>query len=381
MSCAAQLPHHARCSAFLATCCCLRELKKNTFPDHPEYESLSVALSKIESIGTHINESKRQVEQMSKLLDIQNRLRNKEFVIFKPDRRLIKEGLIRRLREEYVLERSREEPHTADMDDMLLFLFNDLLLWTTKDFDIAGHVPLDTLLCLPDATFRVPFTLSLGVRGKPFAADMIFACKDQAEKDEWSRYILSAINTATDPTRQRKAGSSTALGSGQPNRGVASVTRSNSQSVIGSDSSDGMYDPPSRNSNSTNSRNSASYLAAPQPPQPPPQPPQHSQAAPIPPMFSSAVSAAPIGLGLASFPQPISSSSSSGQLTLSSSALLLQVLHPSANTSTSHSQPASHLPPSGPPPLLSSTIHSAAAPPPMLSALHHTTKPPSQPQH
>ena len=370
----------------------LRELKKNTPDTHPEYEALTVALTKIESIGTHINESKRQVEQMSKLLDIQNRLRNKEFVIFKPDRRLIKEGLIRRLREEFVLERSREEPHPSDVDDMLLFLFNDMLLWTTKEFDIAGHVPLDTLLCLPDAAIKVPFTLSLGVRGKPFAADMVFVCKDQQEKDEWSRYIMSAINTATDPTRQRKPVNNAALGGGQTSRGmtgsvssvsgvsgVSSVTRSGSQSVIALDAFD-MYDPPSTNSNSVNSRNSASSQPAPPPP-PPPQPTQtlssHASAAATIPPLTNSTAAVP------SLSQPTGSSSTVLHPTLSSSALLLQVLHPSAASSNggmNHSQAVNHAPLSAPPPLLSSTMHSVAAPPPMLSALNHAAKPQSQPQ-
>ena len=369
----------------------LRELNKYTPAGHPETEALTVALSKIESIGTHINESKRQVEQMSKLLDIQNRLRNKEFVIFKPDRRLIKEGFIRRLKEEYVLERSSQEPHHSDMEDMLLFLFNDLLLWTTKDFDIAGHVPLDMLLCLPDAaTFKLPFILSLGVRGKPYSADMIFACKDGQEKEEWSRYILSAINTATDPTRQRKPANSAALGGGQTNR--TTVSRSGSHSVIGGEPSDMYYDPPSRNSNSQSSRNSA-ILPQPQPPPPPPpQPTQHTQPMQLtpailapPPYLSSASTAPPLTTNTAAPAslQPVGSSSIVLQPTLSSSALLLQVLHPSAapaSTTSSNSQSA-HLPPSAPPPLLSSTKQTAAGPPPMLSAINHATKPSSQPPH
>ena len=363
----------------------LRELKKFTGADHPEMEALSVALTKIESIGTHINESKRQVEQMSKLLDIQNRLRNKEFVIFKPDRRLLREGFIRRLREEYVLERSREEPHASDVDDMLLFLFNDLLLWTTKDFDIAGHVPLDTLLCLPDGgSFKLPFTLTLGIRGKPYSPDMIFACKDQQEKDEWSRYILSAINTATDPTRQRKPANSATLGSGQTNRPMVAVSRSGSQSLVGADSSDadGMYDPPSRNSYSTTSRNSASsQLTASQYPLPP----QHTQPAPL---SSAAASTLPLPTVSSAIPassQPVGSTSTGFHPTLSSSALLLQVLHPSAaapSSSSGSNGPAGvQLSQSIPPPLLSSTLHSSAAPPPMLSALNHAGKQPSQPPH
>ena len=80
----------------------LRELKRHTPADHPELPQLIFALTKIESIAQHVNESKRHVENMSKLIDIQNRLRDHKFVLFKPDRRLLREGMLRRLKEESV---------------------------------------------------------------------------------------------------------------------------------------------------------------------------------------------------------------------------------------------------------------------------------------
>ena len=241
----------------------LRELRKYTPPGHAEHESLEVALHKIEGIATFVNEQKRSAENMSKLLDIQNRLKRSEsFTIFKPDRRLIKEGMIRRLREEYVMERSREEPYPSDVDEELFFLFNDLLLWTTKEFDIVGHVPLDALLCLPDQLhFKLPYTLSLGVRGKPYCPDMVFACKDQVEKDEWSRYILSAINTATDPSRHRHKAA--ALGSGgkaAPSAGAAAASQTSAASSLAS--VDENYDPPSRNSFSVSSKGQSSVSSS-----------------------------------------------------------------------------------------------------------------------
>ena len=246
----------------------LRELRKYTPLGHPEHESLEVALHKIEGIATFVNEQKRSAENRSKLLDIQNRLKRTEsFTIFKPDRRLIKEGMIRRLKEEYVLERSREEAGAGDVDEELFFLFNDLLLWTTKEFDIVGHVALDALLCLPDqVSLRQPYTLSLGVRGKPYCPDMVFACKDQAEKDEWSRYILSAINTATDPSKQRNKAA--ALGSGGK---AAPATAAASQTSAGSLASlDENDDPQSRGSYSVSSRGQSSVSSSNRSPTPTP---------------------------------------------------------------------------------------------------------------
>ena len=356
----------------------LRELKKHTGEDHPEHEALCVALAKIEKIAEHVNERQREQERMSKLLDIQNRLRKSDFILFKPDRRLIKEGMIRRLKEEYVLERSREEPYSSDVEEQLFFLFNDLLLWTTKEFDIVGHTPLERLLCLPDnAQFRVPFTLSLGIRGRPFCPDMLFACKDQTEKDEWTRYILSAINTATDPSKQRKAGASTSLGSIGKQGTVTSIMVPTSASSH----LDENDDPPSRNASSvssasSSSSNSSSGRGPSEARLPPPsaataaaekrEPAVASRTTPLPsvpvyePLPASAAPAAANG----------GSESGPPRAGLSSSALLQQVLQ---SRGTAPSPAATSF--STPPPLLSQ--HSGM-PPPSLSSFQLTNAPVKQ---
>ena len=412
----------------------LRELKKYTPPEHPENESLCVALSKIESIAEFVNESKRHVENMSKLLDIQNRLKRTEsFTIFKPDRRLIKEGMIRRLKEDYVLEGGRQELSSGDVDEHLFFLFNDLLLWTTVQFDIVGHVKLEELLCLPDQAFgKVPFVLSLGVKGKPYCPDMVFACKDQMEKDEWTRYILSAINTATDPSKHRKTA---ALGSG----GKGLPTSQMVPTSAGSHSDD-HYDPPSKNSysvsfssrsqstsqshnsaisqstqsNASSSRPSASSSTSTMTPPPPPAtggssvtakkesavtskttalpslplyelPPLPSTASPAirpaeptpAPSLMSITNAAPAPVPSSTAAAVADSSVGPPRVGLSSSALLQQVLHTSSARSslTAGGLGSAGLVNALPPPLLSAhhaappPLMSAGAPPPLLSGL------------
>ena len=177
----------------------LRELKRHTPPDHPQMEALDSALAKAESIAEHVNESKRHVENMSKLLDIQNRLHDNKFVLFKPDRRLLREGMLKRLKDDYVLSDSSLRPASEhDMVDQLFFLFNDLLLWTTPAFDISGSVEMSKLTCLPNQIATMPYTISLGVRGKPFSADMVFLAKDKEEHDQWLRYLEAAIRTANE---------------------------------------------------------------------------------------------------------------------------------------------------------------------------------------
>lgn len=177
----------------------LRELKRHTPSDSAELEPLNFALAKIESIASHVNESKRHVENMSKLLDIQNRLQKNDFVLFRPDRRLLREGMLKRLKEEYVLSESSNRPAADyEMVDQLFFLFNDLLLWTTPAFDITGSVELCKLSCLPNQVASMQHTLSLQVRGQPYAADMVFLCKDANEHDQWMRFLDAAIHTANE---------------------------------------------------------------------------------------------------------------------------------------------------------------------------------------
>jgi hypothetical protein len=108
--------------------------------------------------------------------------------------------MLRRLREEYVLDHSaqRAAELTSESVAQLVFLFNDLLLWTTPTFDITGFVDLSQLVVLPSQLSHMPFSLSLAVKGRPWTPDMTFVTKDQAEYDEWRRVLDAAIHTASE---------------------------------------------------------------------------------------------------------------------------------------------------------------------------------------
>lgn len=171
----------------------LRELKKHTAPDHPDLAQLNFALTKIESIAAHVNESKRHVENMSKLLDIQSRVKDPKFQLFKPDRRLLREGMIKRVSEKYVLSDAvaARPPHEWEMLDQLLFLFNDMLLWTTPAFDITGFVDLVALTSLPTTFDHVSHTICLNRKQSSFGGDMVFACKDAGDFEQWKRFLVN----------------------------------------------------------------------------------------------------------------------------------------------------------------------------------------------
>lgn len=54
------------------------------------------------------------MENMSKLIDIQNRLVDNKFVLFKPDRRLLREGMLKRLKEESDKSALHNAAHTVE---------------------------------------------------------------------------------------------------------------------------------------------------------------------------------------------------------------------------------------------------------------------------
>lgn len=142
---------------------------------------------------------------MSKLLDIQGRLGDSTFVLFQPGRRLLREGTLHRLKEDYVLSCSLACPPAdrigagekeVEEEEQLVFVFNDLLLWTSPLFAITGSVPLSELQCLPTKLPLLPSTIWLARKGKPFSFDMVFRCKNMAEHDEWTSFLQGAIHSA-----------------------------------------------------------------------------------------------------------------------------------------------------------------------------------------
>lgn len=84
------------------------------------------------------------------------------------------------------------------MADQLFYLFNDLLLFCSPAFDITGSIELSKLTCQPNQLPTMTNTLSLGARGRPYQAGMVFLCKDREEHDQWMRYLEAAMRTASE---------------------------------------------------------------------------------------------------------------------------------------------------------------------------------------
>jgi hypothetical protein len=136
----------------------LKEIKRCTPQDHEEYAKLEEAYLKIQAIATHINESKRTVEGMSKLLEIQNRITGDFGQLLQPHRRLIREGVVSKLVPGII-----QSQHIRK-----LFLFNDILLWTTNSNKFRGHLQL-----LGAKTIEIVDKKKYGFKLEPHTADSL----------------------------------------------------------------------------------------------------------------------------------------------------------------------------------------------------------------
>jgi hypothetical protein len=106
---------------------------KNTPANHAEYSSLSTLFGKVQQIAGSINEGQRQMENMSKLLEIQNRMTG-GIPLLSPGRSLIRDGPLTKFASGFL---GTQSSHTR-----LFFLFNDKLLWATTKYEYRGHVEL-----------------------------------------------------------------------------------------------------------------------------------------------------------------------------------------------------------------------------------------------
>lgn len=119
----------------------LRELKKNTPEEHQHYEELGEAIEKVQEIASHINESKRKVENMSTLLRIQEKIHglSDHLILFKQGRSFIKEGKMIEMKVSGVFSTMKESQR-------IFYLFNDTLLWTSGNtMKYKGHSSLGAI--------------------------------------------------------------------------------------------------------------------------------------------------------------------------------------------------------------------------------------------
>jgi hypothetical protein len=114
----------------------LRKLSASTSEDHGDYKKLQEAMEVVRAVAVYGAEKGRQAENATAVVALQNKmdLYPTWFKLYKPDRRIIRKGIL------------TKSKNGKGGQDRMVFLLNDLLIWTTPDtFHYKGHVGLEYL--------------------------------------------------------------------------------------------------------------------------------------------------------------------------------------------------------------------------------------------
>uniref|UniRef100_A0A7S3ZCI0 DH domain-containing protein n=1 Tax=Lotharella globosa TaxID=91324 RepID=A0A7S3ZCI0_9EUKA len=149
----------------------LKELKKYTWPEHKEHDNLVKALAKAQEIATHVNERKRQIENMSKTLEVQSKITGEFDSLIKPDRKMI--------REDKLIKVSTGMFNSIKRKERIVFLFSDLLMWTTTTYQYRGR------MSLPAARLEKTKRMDLGVEVSSSRELCTLIFESEKQMDDW----------------------------------------------------------------------------------------------------------------------------------------------------------------------------------------------------
>lgn len=153
----------------------LRELRKNTPDFHHDYPALATATERIEKITSHINSAKANFENVTKIIQIQNRLvgYDDEASLIKPGRTLVHEGHLA-VRKQL----SGFSPIGRSTVDCVAYLFSDICLWTSTSHKFKGVMYLSetTLDTTADA-----FDMKLSTPNQ----DVTFVAENEQSRATW----------------------------------------------------------------------------------------------------------------------------------------------------------------------------------------------------
>lgn len=116
----------------------LKEIQKWTPVTHEEFDDLEECLAAVSVIALEINESKRKLENMSKLMAIQQKIKDEGtkdgFTLIVPHRTLLKQG------NEVKMVQAKGMFGSMKVSDRILYLFNDVLVWTNRQQKYKGNM-------------------------------------------------------------------------------------------------------------------------------------------------------------------------------------------------------------------------------------------------
>jgi hypothetical protein len=156
----------------------LKELKRQTSPSHPEFAALGDALIAVQRVATVINEAQRTIENMSKLMAVQQRIIGEFETLIQPHRRLIREGTV-----------SATYTHgmfsTLRTRRSVFFLFSDLLVWTSEEFKFKGSIDLTPAKVAPKTSLSFMIDTAQRV--------VTVSCDTENETKSWFEAIDNVI--------------------------------------------------------------------------------------------------------------------------------------------------------------------------------------------
>jgi hypothetical protein len=177
----------------------LKELDKATPSDHIDKPNIEKALVQVQEIAHLINQKKKEIESMEKLLEIESNVTDlpKGFKIVVPNRRLVREGPLIKVSKGRAQER-------------VFFLFNDIILYAATPI-LKGHllfkgkIPLNLILVndLPDQSPERKNIFEL-VRLDHKKKKYIICAKELKEKQEWMGDIRQIVEGFLNQSRHKE---------------------------------------------------------------------------------------------------------------------------------------------------------------------------------
>ncbi|XXQ31443.1 DH domain-containing protein [Plasmodiophora brassicae] len=159
----------------------LQELARHTPSDHTAFTVIQQAVDKIRAIADHLNDSKKRVEDLTKLLTLQARIAGRAPSLVKPDRELLLDGIVRK--------RSSSSTALSRRHARHVFVFSDMILWCTPSYRFKGQLELSHTDSSRVYEARDEFVLD--VVGSRRSIQLEFGARH--DRDHWHAVVDDAI--------------------------------------------------------------------------------------------------------------------------------------------------------------------------------------------
>jgi len=166
----------------------LQDLLRYMPEDHKDYKNLNSALDKMSQIAQHVNERKREYENLKKIVDIQSCFIGIDNLVA-PHRRFIREGELK-----------------VKGDKKIFFLFNDILLHCKKQlkFSINVQYKVIEVFSLAEIDLTDVSENAFLIVTEPATGSLLVEGYTPSAKDLWIRDLKAAINRLLEEHVRKK---------------------------------------------------------------------------------------------------------------------------------------------------------------------------------